>query len=441
MGKKSFLAFAIAAALCASRSSAAFGQPTATPDTTSLRALLDDALASNPRIAQARSLWRAAEHRVPRAGALDDPMLGFALDDQPFESGLTGTREIFVSQAVPFPGKRGALSRTAELEAEAQREAALQIARDVVTEVKLAYIELFMLDGQLAALRASRDAVADAEGVARARYEAGLGGQQDLLMAMVEKGQIDTEIIAKEALVTAGRSRLNLLLARESNAPLGRASIDSLSPFGATREELVARARDQRASVRAKERESAAAESAQRSAHIASRPDFAFGAGYMQMPESPDEWRAEAAMTIPLWKGRKQNAEAREADERRLAAESALEAERDRVAQTVEEQYAHVVAERASATLYRREILPQADLAYRSARASYLADREEFLVVITTLRRRIEIEREYYELFADAEMHLALLEQSVGADLGGISLDLEAALEADTRDAQEGTDR
>jgi outer membrane protein TolC len=444
MGKKPFLAFAIAVALCAGRSAVVLAQPSAAQDTMMLRPLLDDALASNPRIAEARSLWRAAEHRVPRTGALDDPMLGFALDDQPFEGGLKGTREIFVSQTLPFPGKRGALSESASLEAEAMRESALQTARDVVTEVKVAYIELFMLESQLAALRASRDALADAEGAARARYEAGLGGQQDLLMAMVEKGQIESEILNKDALVAAGRSRLNLLLAREHDAPLGRAWIDSLSPFDATREELVPRARGERPSVVAKEREWAAAMSAHRWASISARPDFAFGAGYMQMPEAPDEWRAEAAMTIPLWKGRKQDAEEREAGERVLAAESALEAERDRVAQSVEEQYAHVIGERATATVYRREVLPQADLAYRSARAGYLADREDFLVVITTLRRRIELEKEYYEFFADAETHLALLEQSVGADLGGISLDLERALEADAQnahDAQEGADR
>jgi outer membrane protein, heavy metal efflux system len=441
MGKNSFLAFLFAAAFFASLCSAALAQPPAAQDTASLRALLDEALASNPRIAEARSLWRAAEHRVPRAGALDDPMLGFALDEQPFEGGLTGTREISLSQAVPFPGKRGSSSETAALEAAAKRELALQTARDVVTEVKIAYIDLFMMESQLAALRASRDAAADAEGAARARYETGLGGQQDLLIAMVEKGQIESQILRKDALVVAGRSRLNLLLARDGGAPLGRAWIDSLSPFNAAREELVARARAQRPSIRAKERESAAAESAQESARIESRPDFALGAGYMQRPAAPDEWRAEASMTLPLWKGRKQDADARAADERFLAAESALEAERDRVAQSVEEQYAHVTSERAIAELYRREILPQADLAYRSARAGYLADREEFLVMITTLRRRIEIEKEYYELFANAEMHLALLEQSVGADLGGISLDLEAALEADARDAQEGTDQ
>jgi len=59
------------------RSSAA--QQTASP----LEALLAEADSASPRIVEARSVADAAAARVPRAGALPDPTLGFALTNFP----------------------------------------------------------------------------------------------------------------------------------------------------------------------------------------------------------------------------------------------------------------------------------------------------------------------------------------------------------------------
>ncbi len=400
-------------------------------ETSDLESLLREALAANPEVAEARALWRAAESRARYVGALDDPVLGFMLDDQPLRGDGSGQREISLSQAIPFPGKRGLMTEEARRDAEAAREMAREAARRVVTEVKMAYYELFMLESQVAAMRESRSALADAIEVTRARYETGIAGQQDLLLAMVEGSELDGEILHAEALVVAARVRLNLLLARDPSTRLGPAHVDSLSPFDASLEALLASARESRPALRAAERDTAAAAAAHRGARIAWRPDFMIGAGYMQMPDVVDEWRAEVAMTLPIWKGRKQDAAAREAARRVDAARAALEAARIRVGVTVEEQYAHVSSERGIVGLYDREILPQAELAYRSARANYLTGQVTFLVLLDSLRKLIALRKSYYEYLADSEMHLARLEEAVGRDLGGIRIDalLDAAVD------------
>jgi outer membrane protein TolC len=402
----------------------------AAADTLQLDALLAEALRANPEIAEARALWHGERARVPRAGALEDPVLGFMLDDQPFEGDGGGSREISLSQALPFPGKRGHMTEEARRTAEAAGAMARDTARRVIAEVKVAYWELFALESQLATLEDNRAALESAAAGARARYESGIAGQQDYLLALVEAGEVDAEIVRVAALAEAARAKLNLLLDRDAAAPLGRAWADTLSPFGATLDELLSAARRARPSVLAREERLAAAEAEHRLARVAARPDFLLGAAYMQRSDEIDAWRAEMALTLPLWKGRKQDAAASAAARRVDAARHGLAAERNRASASVEEQYARTVSERRVVAIYRSQILPQAELAYQSARASYLAGRETFLVLLETLRRRIDLTRQYYEYFADAEMHLAWLEEAAGIDLGAERVDLERALEA-----------
>jgi outer membrane protein TolC len=420
------LLFVVAASIASARPVTA--APLAEADTLDLAALLQEALAANPDVSRARSLWRAAEHRVPYTGALENPVLELMLDDQPLE-GQGGKTSIGLSQAFPFPGKRGLMTDAARRETEAARESAIDAARSVVTEVKVAYWELFMLESRIATLSESRSALEDATEGARARYEAGLGGQQDLLLAMVEKSELDGEILHEESVAGSARSRMNLLLARDAEAPLGRVAADSLTPLDVRLQDLLESAGTARPSVRAAEREVAAADAMHRLARATWRPDFMLGGAYMQVRNGPDEWRASVAMTLPVWKGRREDAAAREAERRLDAARSAFEAERLEAAGSVEEQWAHVVSEREIAGLYRDEILPQAELAYRSARAGYLAGRETFLVLLEALRKNLELRKAYFELFADSEMHLARLEEATGRDLGPLQLDLAEAVE------------
>ncbi len=399
-----------------------------------LESLLREAIAANPEVAEARALWRAAESRARHVGALEDPVLGFALDEQPVRGEGAGEREISLSQAIPFPGKRGLATEEARREAEAAREMLIGAARRVVTEVKLAYYEHFMLESQARAMKESRAALGDAIEVTRARYETGVAGQQDLLLAMVEGSELDGEILHTEALVGAARARVNLLVARAAATPVGPTPVDSLSPFDARIEDLLAAAPTTRPSLRAAEREVEAADAARRLARTAWRPDFMLGAAYMQMPDEIDEWRAEVALTLPVWKGRKQDAMAREAASRHEAARRRLEADRNRAGIEIEEQYAHVASEREIVRLYQREILPQAELAYRSARANYLTGQVTFLVLLDSLRKLIDLRKSYYEYLADSEMHLARLEEAVGRDLGGVRLDSLIDAAADVKE-------
>lgn len=393
----------------------------------SLEAVVNEAIASNPEIAQARSLWRAAEARVPSAGALEDPSFEFMIDQQPFEEG-EGMRIVSLTQPLTFFGKRGHMTREARGDAAAMKQMAREMARRVVTEVKSAYFELSMLEQQLEAMRAGRDALAGAVAATRVRYETGEAGQQELLLAQVELSALDGEIARDEAMAEAARATLNILMARDASAPLGTPRVAGLSPFDVRVEDLVARGRKIRPQVLARENELAAAQAAERLARVSYLPDLMVRGGYMRMPEGENAWQAAVGVTLPIWKGRKQNALSREAARRVEAARSGVEAERNRTAMTIEQEYARLVAGRELARRYAEEILPLADMAYESARAAYVAGREGFPVLLESVRRLTELRRTHAQYLALAETQLARLEQAVGEDLGPVRIGPDAGL-------------
>ena len=415
-------------AFASSAATVAFAQ-TSAPDSLSLEEVVGEALRANPEIAEARAKWRAAEARVPATGALEDPALEFMLDRQPIGDGMAGEKVISLTQMIPFPGKLGLMSGEARREAEASKEMAREMVRRVVSEVKESYFELYMIESQIGAMRESRSAVDAAVSGARARYETGDAGQQEILLLQVELSVLDGEIARMEAMAHSARAKLNLLLAREAEAPLRAPRVAGLSAFDARLEDLIARGREVRPAVRAREREKAAAETAARLARVEYRPDFMLRGGYMRMAEDEQAWQAAVGITLPLWKGRKQDALARAAGYRVEAADRALEAERNRAAAEIEDEYAQLVANRELAHRYADEIIPLADMAYESARAGYLSGRESFLVLLESVRRITELKTTYYEYLAQAETRLALLERAVGEDLGGIRLGPDAGLD------------
>jgi len=83
-------------------------------------ALVREVLRRNPGLEAARSAWRAALARFPQETAFADPVLDTAIGPASFGSDEVdpGFR-VGLSQALPFPGKRGLRGEVALAEAEA----------------------------------------------------------------------------------------------------------------------------------------------------------------------------------------------------------------------------------------------------------------------------------------------------------------------------------
>ena len=158
-----------------------------------LDGLIQEALASNPEIAAVKERQVVFSERVPQAGALEDPMLGLGIVNLPtnfsFREEDMTMKEVSISQALPFPGKRSLMREAAEKEAEAVSKEVQEKANDIVREVKNTYWDLSHNYRTSAVTQRNKGILESLAKIAESRYSVGEGIQQDVLKAQVEISQ------------------------------------------------------------------------------------------------------------------------------------------------------------------------------------------------------------------------------------------------------------
>ena len=206
-----------------------FGQsapgPARSPST--LTSLVEELDRNNPELKAARREVDMRVARVAPAGAPPDPSLSFGymggLLRPPFfpsASAPGSFRQFGLSQEIPFPGKLGLQRRVAATEVEAERWNAEDTRRQLIAELKMAYVEYVYINRGLDVVRRSKERLEQFRQIAEAQFRVGQGLQQDVLKAQVEISMI----LEREAMFTqerdALRARINGLLFRPPDTAL-----------------------------------------------------------------------------------------------------------------------------------------------------------------------------------------------------------------------------
>jgi len=383
---------------------------------TSLDSLLAAALRDNPRIRAAEAAWRSAEERIPQAGALPDPTLtlmaqGAPLDrPSPTEAEMT---RIGLMQMFPFPGKQGLMRKSMSAEAEMAREQLARVRLETAAELTKAYYDLYLLHASIDLMSESQATLRDMAEITRTRYEVGRGMQQDLLKANVELAVEASQLVILAQRIPAAEARINSLLDRPAQRPLGRPALGDTTFAASGLASLLERALHSQPMVRMRER---AVERSEYGVSLARRtglPDFTLGGEYMAVREMPDEWMWSLAISLPIWRASKVAPARREAQQTLASAQAERRATENEVELMVREAWTMASAARTLVHLYRASVLPQAEQALASTRASYETDRASFLDLLDSQRSLLRARLEYETALTDylksrAELGLAV---------------------------------
>ncbi|WP_312594065.1 TolC family protein [Stutzerimonas nitrititolerans] len=408
------LGFVLSSSVQAAPESAEFGA--------TLPPLLDLLERQSPELRAAGYERQAAWERPDVAGALPDPMLtfeemGIARDDPSLSpSGVGSTRYAF-RQTFPLGGKRGLAREIAEAGAE-QAVARERLSRvELRSLVKLAFNEYQYAYAATQVTEELRTLVDELESIAQARYRVGLAPQQDVIKAQTEHTSLQSELLTLERDRRGTAARLNGILARPANSPLAKPAGWSALPASVpTLAELQARifgGNPQVAELNARIQE------ARRAEELASRnwiPDVTVGTAVVQMGNRAEEFELMLEMNVPLW-GKRRSAEQREAVSMRYAAEARREAVNSRLAGSVGEAWSALETAFRQHALTARTLLPQAELTYQSALASYQTGNVDFATLLDAQRqiRQLRLSLLSYEL--EQRVRVVELERLVGAEL------------------------
>jgi len=389
-----------------------------------LQSLIEEALARNPEIQAASRQVAKMRARVPQRGALPDPMLSYGVMNEgrpvPFQTlGEAGFSEVYVGilQDLPYPGKRGLREDVAEEEARAAEWALESVIRRVVSQIKEAYYELYVVDAALDIVERNRELLENLERVAAARYTVGQGTQQHVLDAQVEISRLQERTSLLRQQRSAVEALINSLLYREAGTPLGRPEPLRPGPLGYEMEQLWKMAEESSPALRERSQWVAAGERGLALAQRELRPDLGVSFVYHNRGGLDPYYTFGGTLSLPLYAGRKQRKAIEEASEGLLESRHTFDAARARVRYQVTEAYLAAKTAESLLSLYEEGILRQARLSLDSATAQYQVGRVDFLTLLNSWMRLLEYDLSYHEQIADHEKALARLEPHVGRQL------------------------
>jgi len=387
-----------------------------------LEELIVEALRANPEILEARRRYDARLARIPQMSALPEPTLSIVSVGNllPFSVQVgdpSSARMVSFMQEIPFPGKLALRGKIAALEAEAERWTYEQTWRRVISELKVAYYELYFVDKSLEIVRRIKGLLEQFLKIAEARYQVGKAAQQDVFRAQTELSILLERMAVLERQRASAVALINALLNRPPETPLGRTAEVKKGALSFSLEELYRMAAAESPELKQQER---VMDSRHYQIALAQKefyPDFAVGVQYMQRPVMPEMWGFSISVRLPLYFWRKQRPALEEAGAEWAQARQRREGIRAQLFFRVKDLYLTAMTAERLLRLYEEGIIPQATLTLESSIASYQVGAVDFLTLLTNLIAVLTYETSYYEQLVAFQKSLAQLEPLIGREL------------------------
>lgn len=391
----------------------------------SVESLLEFAKANNPEYAAMRHEADAANERVLPAGALPDPKLRVELQDitmggqqsPTISPNKVGSTKYTLMQELPWFGKLDLKREIAALESEGVKGRAAGTWTELSARIKSGYAQSYYLYQSERLTSEILDLMTRLEKIAQVRYAGGLTAQQDVIRAQVEQTNLRNELIALENERRMNRSKLNMLLARPATAPLAEPEQlrELPPPVRLDPAALADRVRGRNPQLFAEDAKLKAAEKNRDLTYKNRYPDFAVGVAPMQFGSSIKEWELMVEVNIPLQQSSRRSQE-REAEAMLSAARSRKEAIANQVLAELTENLSSLDAARRTEMMISTSLLPQAELTFKSALASYENGKVDFATLLDAQRQIRQAKQNQIKAQAEAQARLAEIERLLGEE-------------------------
>ncbi len=428
------IALAALLALCLAAAPAlAASDDLSPPDESALRAtvgaelLARVALERNPglraveRRASATDMRADAESRMPAPEA--EVLLQRIPVSKPYD--VPGSQMIMLGLRQPIPAP-GSLSARRDMRSAQSRELRATVAvmrRQLAREVEHAFVDYWEARARSVLLRTNKAESDRIAAFAKARYVAG-GPLTDQTQAEVESAMVGASIAEQDAKAEAARSRLNALLLRPADAPLGEPAEPANESVAEPTEALIRRAAALRPEIGlARTHQATLMAEANVAEREAQWPAMSVGVFYYaptrDMPGSG--YGASFMSTLPWAWGRASDSARASHAMSSSAADDVAEAE----TQVSIEIATYAGAEHAAESRYlalRDSTLPASLRAADAASSGYESGRTDVLMLLSARRAVVDVQSAMLEARAAIQHALVDLDWAAGGRVGRRSL-------------------
>lgn len=390
--------------------------------------LVQDAIQINPEILAARQKWEVFKERIPQASALEDPMLGFGIVNLPtnysFKDEDMTMKELSISQRFPFPGKRPLMKQMASKEAEAVSTETEEKTNRIIKEVKVAYYDLSHVYRATEVTQRNKKILEDFAKIAETRYAVGEGIQQDLFKAHVEVSKMVDELIMLSQRKKALEAKLNTLLSRPPETPMGEPEEVVFRKIHFAIEELQNMALEINPTLKGMRKMIEAKEKTYILAKREYYPDFNLKFAYGQRDNTResdgtpikrrDMLTGMIEINVPIFYNSKQSRKVAETKAELLGTEAQYRAMKNEIFFMITDMASMVLRGERQVELYRTGVIPQATLQINSAMSAYRVNKADFMTLLDSQMTLYKYELEYHQALTDYEKNIAGLEAALG---------------------------
>ena len=388
--------------------------------------LLAGAERSNPQIQAARHGWESAKQVPTQVSTLPDPQ--FVLQQvsvgspRPF-AGYTNSDFAYVglgvSQDLPYPGKLRLRGEIAKKDADVTQQKYESARRAILAEVKMAYFKLAYLAKRQTILVGDGQLLQQVEQSAESRYRNGMGNQQEVLQAQLERTKLLREITTDQLEAGKVQAEIKQLLNRPQSSPDIETIELSETTAAYTYEQLLAAASTNNPEIAGAQK---MVEKQGLQVALAKKdfyPDF--NLQYMWQRTDPAQFRAYYVVTlgvrIPIYRGRRQQPELAQAEAEQSRAKSEHEAQTQQIAFQIRQQFLGAEKSAELLKIYREGLIPQARAELQAGMAAYQSNRQDFQALLASFLDVLKLDEEYWQTISEHEMALAQIEAVTGLSL------------------------
>jgi cobalt-zinc-cadmium efflux system outer membrane protein len=394
-----------------------------------LEEYIDLALQFNPAIDAARRRAEAMALRIPQEGSLEDPMLSVMgwpfLPNVPQTAAGRITAGMTVSQRVPWFGKRRSRAEMAAAEVHKAWAELRAIELEVVEQVKRWYYELYYLQQAIELIEADRRTLEDLARVAEERFRNNQVSQQDVHRAHLEILAVDDELLRMRQELASAQAQLARWLHLPPDSPLQAVDRLPQQDVPAALDALYAQALEANPELQAQLAEIRKQTRAVRLAELAYYPDVELSVTWDEMtrrqalaPTSDglDMVGLGLMINLPLYRARL-DAAVREAQSRTAAEARQWDALKDRTQAEVRELFVQAQTQQELLALFREQIVPKAQDAFRASIPAYRVNQVDFQQLVDNWRALLRYRITLVRLEAQLRQTLATLERVVGGSV------------------------
>lgn len=385
-----------------------------------LPTVLDAVAKYSPMAKAAYHKWQAAAQKHPQAFTLPDPTVEwkyYVRQMTPEESKW----ELMVSQAIPYPGKLVIAGKIADKDAQAAYLRYQATVRNVLTDAKEMYFELYYIDRAKVVTGEIKKLYERYAALAVGGNEVAKPKLPEQFRAESQRAQLGYDLVLLEEMRETEAARLRAMLDMKGTMTIGpTGDVGEPAEFGEPLERLQELAEHHNQELAAAGIEVERSQLQSKYARRAPIPDLMASASYMRTGEprsgadpTRDPVTVGIGISIPLWFN-KYKAMAREAKELESAALADEEAQRQQIRSDLAKAYFSLRNASRLVRLYRDTLIPQARQALQSAEELYRKGNANLASVLETTATVHNFELARLRALADYYQNLARVERILG---------------------------